>query len=129
MNVLSPAARAPHPRLPRYRDGCSRLLRSRLSSVVALPSWLGSGSSHFWATKAKPTPCVSRSRNPSVVRRLIMPRPGECIRSILHILDAAYELLHHRRTVSLVDGYRRALAEPGRSDKPHARCPYRDVTA
>ena len=58
-------------------------------------------------------------------RSLIMPRPAMCIRSILRMLDAAYELLRQptddRNTyavaagiaVSLVDGYRRALAELG----------------
>jgi hypothetical protein len=58
-------------------------------------------------------------------RSLIMPRPAECIRSILRMLDAAYELLRQPTddrnpyalaagiAVSVVDGYRRALAELG----------------
>jgi hypothetical protein len=58
-------------------------------------------------------------------RTLIMPLPAECIRSILRMLDAAYALLGQPTdarnpyalaagiAVSLVDGYRRALAELG----------------
>jgi hypothetical protein len=58
-------------------------------------------------------------------RSLIMPLPAECIRSILGMLDAAYALLREPTddrnpyalaagiAVSLVDGYRRALADLG----------------
>jgi hypothetical protein len=58
-------------------------------------------------------------------RTLILPRPAECLRSILHMLNVAYELLRHPTddripyaltagiALALVDGYRRAMAELG----------------
>ncbi len=56
-------------------------------------------------------------------RSLIMPRPAETFRTILRMLDAAYQALTMPAddpyataagvAVSLVDGYRRALAELG----------------
>ena len=63
-------------------------------------------------------------------RSLIMPRPADCIRSILRMLDAAYELLRQPTddrnpyavaagiAVSLVDGYQRRWTSWGRRDRP-----------
>jgi hypothetical protein len=118
-------------RCPRAARGLGTAVSAAGRSGLPLPTrvplgpLLGSGAGIGRRGKSGRPPRRQKLLERELKRSLIMPRPAECIRSILRMLDAAYELLRQPTddrnpyslaagiAVSLVDGYRRALAELG----------------